>query len=192
MKYESQKEYVLNLNGLIRSLPIIEIEKEKLWIASFVMLGDTKLNKHCAEQFSKILPNNLDYLVTLEAKSIPLVQSICEIINLDYIVLRKSIKSYMKNPLVTNLKSITTNETQKIVIDDIDVKKLNGKNVGLIDDVISTGGSYRAMLDILSKTNCKINFAGAVLREGNFDLSRIEKKIGIKINYLANIPIFEL
>ena len=65
---------------------------------------------------------------------------------------------------------------QEMVIDRRDADKIKAKRVYLIDDVVSTGGSYRAMSRLVKKVGADVGFAGAVLREGNFDLSDIETK----------------
>lgn len=191
MKYQNQKEYSLHVVGLTRKLPIIEIEKNKLWIASFVMLGDTELNYRCAKQLSTRIASDIDYLVVPEAKAIPLTQSIGQILNKDYIVLRKGIKSYMKDCTEVKVKSITTSNNQLMVLNGSDAEKIKGKLVCIIDDVVSTGESFRSMLDLMSKAGAKIGFAATVLREGKFDISDIEKRIGMNIFYLSELPIFE-
>jgi len=125
MQYTCQKEYLLYVAGLERTLPIIRIE-DNLWIASFVMLGDTQLNNHCAGELVRRLgeegyDTDVRYLITPEAKSIPLAQVMSDLFVVDYVVLRKGVKSYMEKPLTTEVKSITTAEVQKLVMDGRDV-----------------------------------------------------------------------
>ena len=64
--------YELNVAGVTRQLPIIPISPE-LAIASFVILGDCELVTAAAPLLAEKLPK-VDYLVTAEAKGIPLVQ----------------------------------------------------------------------------------------------------------------------
>jgi len=193
MKYNNEKTYNLKLAGLTREIPIVKIG-ENLWIASFVMLGDTELNYRCAREIVRRFPEDFDYVITPEAKAIPLAQSICQLCEMDgkfkdYLVLRKSVKGYMKNPIIVEVKSITTTSKQIMVLEERAVEKIKGKRVCLIDDVISTGGSYRAMIELVKKAGADIVFAGAVLREGDFDISDIENSVG-RISYLENLPVF--
>ena len=199
MRYKGQTHYEIKVAGLKRILPIIEINPGKLWIASFVMLGAkgaTELNNECARALIERFPSkDFDYLVVPEAKALPLAQSICQLLTeqghpKDYIVLRKGIKSYMRNPQEVEVQSITTHGMQKMVIDGADADRIKGADVYLVDDVISTGGSYRSMIDLVQKVGANIKFAGAVLREGDFDLSDIEKRIQREIVYLENLPVF--
>jgi len=192
MKYSGQKDYTLEIGTLTRTLPIVEIEKGKLWIASFVMLGDTELNSYCAKMLAPRVNEEFDYLLVPEAKAIPLAQCICQSFSnpRDYVVLRKSKKSYMLEPRVTEVKSITTPLPQIMVLDGRDAVKITNKKVMLLDDVVSTGGTYSAMARLAKAEKAEITGACAVLKEGNFDISKIEKEIGVKIFHLQTLPIF--
>ena len=105
------KTYTLNIAGLKRELPIIKLSYD-LSIASFVILGDTEIVRKTAPMIAKKLPD-VDFIVTAEAKGIPLAYEISRILNLnEYIVARKSIKAYMEAPIEVDVDSITTNGSQ--------------------------------------------------------------------------------
>lgn len=176
------KYYSLEVANTKRDLPIIEIS-EKLSIASFVILGDTELVVKASLELAKKLPK-VDYLVTAEAKGIPLVQELSRILNLDrYIVARKSIKAYMENPVIHKVNSITTSEEQMLCLDEVDGNLIKGKNVALIDDVISTGKSLEALEKLVTSLGGKILAKAAILAEG--DASQREDII-----FLESLPIF--
>lgn len=68
-------------------------------IASFVLLGDSQLVIKAASALKPQLPE-VDYLITAEAKGIPLVQELARLLGMDrYFVARKSIKPYMGQSL---------------------------------------------------------------------------------------------
>ena len=84
------KTYEINIAGLVRELPVVQVA-DNLAIASFVLLGDAQLCIKAAEVLKDRLPE-CDYLITAEAKGIPLVQELARIMNMDrYFVARKSI-----------------------------------------------------------------------------------------------------
>ena len=108
--------YELNVAGVTRQLPIIPISPE-LAIASFVILGDCELVTAAAPLLAQKLPK-VDYLVTAEAKGIPLVHEVSRLLGLPYyIVARKSVKPYMAEPLVDEVVSITTQKAQTLCLD---------------------------------------------------------------------------
>ena len=73
-----KKHYELKVAGLTRKLPIIQVADD-LAIASFVLLGDAEMTTVAASEIAKRLPENIDFLVTAEAKGIPLLQELARI-----------------------------------------------------------------------------------------------------------------
>jgi adenine phosphoribosyltransferase len=176
--------YELKICGLTRSLKKVKVAPN-LAIASFVMLGDTQMIEKCADAlFEKMsVISEIDMLVCPEAKGIPLTHALAVRLGIDYVVARKSVKGYMENPITSEVKSITTNEKQIIVIDDTDAAKLEGKRVCVVDDVVSTGGSLRSLEDVLAKTGCSvISKAAVLLEEGGYS--------GEDLIYLQKLPVF--
>ena len=160
------KTYTLHVAGLTRELPIIKLSYD-LSIASFVILGDTEIVKKTAPMIAKKLPE-VDFVVTAEAKGIPLAYEISKILNLnEYIVARKSIKAYMEEPIEVEVNSITTTNSQKLYLNNQDGNKIKGKRVALIDDVISTGQSLKALERLVEKAGANVVAKAAILAEGD-------------------------
>ena len=160
------KTYTLNVAGLTRELPIIKLSYD-LSIASFVILGDTEIVRKTAPIIAKKLPE-VDFIVTAEAKGIPLAYEISRVLNLnEYVVARKSIKAYMEEPIEVEINSITTTNSQKLYLNNQDAKKIKGKRVALVDDVISTGQSLKALERLVEKAGGKVLAKAAILAEGD-------------------------
>ena len=160
------KTYTLHVAGLTRELPIIKLSYD-LSIASFVILGDTEIVRKTAPIIAKKLPE-VDFIVTAEAKGIPLAYEISRILNLnEYVVARKSIKAYMEEPIEVEVNSITTTNSQKLYLNNQDAKKIKGKRVALVDDVISTGQSLKALERLVEKAGGKVLAKAAILAEGD-------------------------
>ena len=160
------KTYTLHVAGLTRELPIIKLSYD-LSIASFVILGDTEIVRKTAPIIAKKLPE-VDFIVTAEAKGIPLAYEISKILNLnEYIVARKSIKAYMEEPIEVEINSITTTNSQKLYLNNQDAKKIKGKRIALVDDVISTGQSLKALERLVEKAGGKVLAKAAILAEGD-------------------------
>ena len=160
------KTYTLNVAGLTRELPIIKLSYD-LSIASFVILGDTEIVRKTAPIIAKKLPE-VDFIVTAEAKGIPLAYEISRVLNLnEYVVARKSVKAYMEEPIEVEVNSITTTNSQKLYLNNQDAKKIKGKRVALVDDVISTGQSLKALERLVGKAGGKVLAKAAILAEGD-------------------------
>ncbi|MEK5442625.1 phosphoribosyltransferase family protein [Fredinandcohnia sp. FSL W7-1320] len=174
--------YQLTVAGIKRELPIIPISDE-LSIASFVILGDTEIVSATAPLLAEKL-TDVDYLVTAEAKGIPLVYELSKQLNMkNYIVARKSVKPYMEEPLVNQVVSITTQKEQLLCLDGKDAELLKGKRVALIDDVISTGESIKALEELVAKAGGNVVAKAAILAEGD----AADRK---DILFLEKLPIF--
>lgn len=176
------KSYTLKVAGITRELPRMAISKE-LEIASFVILGDTELVCQVAPEIVKRLPP-LDVIITAEAKGIPLVFEVSRLMNMNYIIARKSIKPYMKDPITVAVHSITTQKEQVLCLDGKDANVICGKRVAIIDDVISTGESIQAVERLVEKAGGKVVAKAAILAEG--DAADREDII-----FLEKLPLFK-
>ena len=160
------KTYTLNVAGLTRELPIIKLSYD-LSIASFVILGDTEIVRKTAPIIAKKLPE-VDFIVTAEAKGIPLAYEISRVLNLnEYVVARKSVKAYMEESIEVEVNSITTTNSQKLYLNNQDAKKIKGERIALVDDVISTGQSLKALERLVEKAGGKVLAKAAILAEGD-------------------------
>ena len=72
----SQKYYSMKIAGLDRNLPLCPLN-DKLMIGAFVIFGDPELTTACAKELLKKAPE-YDYLISAEAKGIPLVHDLPE------------------------------------------------------------------------------------------------------------------
>lgn len=159
--------YEITVAGVKRQLPVVPIS-ENLSIAAFVIFGDTEIVEPCARELARRLPPEVDYLITAEAKSIPLIYEMAKVMKMPkYIIARKSVKGYMVNPIVTKVRSITTDKEQLLCVDEDDIKLLRGAKVAIVDDVISTGGSIAAVEHLVTEAGGTVVARAAILAEGD-------------------------
>ena len=82
-------------------------------------------------------------------------------------VARKGVKVYTINPIEVEVNSITTKGSQKLYLGQDDVDRLKNKKVLIVDDVISTGESLKALETLVEKAGGNIVGQAAVLAEGD-------------------------
>ena len=174
--------YTLKVAGLTRELPICPVN-EHLDIAGFVMFTDVELTVACATELVKKVPEH-DVILTAEAKGIPLAYEMARQMNERYVVARKGLKLYMKDPIKVDVKSITTMHMQTLYIDKFDRDLLAGKRVLIVDDVISTGESLAALVELAKQAGGHIAGIATVLAEG--DAAKRDDII-----FLEELPLFE-
>ncbi len=174
--------YKMTIAGLERELPICRVTDE-LYIGAFVIFGDAPLTVACAKELLKIAPA-YDYLITAEAKGIPLAHEMARQRGDDcYFVARKHPKLYMTSVFDVAVRSITTDAEQHLYLDGVDAEKMKGKRILLVDDVISTGESIKAVEALVREAGGEIVGKLCILAEG-------EAQNRPDIRYLEKLPVF--
>lgn len=176
-----KKTYHINIAGLERELPLCPVN-DKLDIAAFVIFGDVEMTIHAATKLLEKVPA-FDYIITPEAKSIPLAYEMARQSGKQYFVARKKAKLYMHDPVSVHVRSITTDVLQTLILDSNEGEKLRGNRVLIVDDVISTGESLAAVVALCEKFEANIVAQAAILAEG--DAARRED-----ILFLEELPLF--
>ena len=174
--------HTMTIAGLERHLPICRVTDE-LYIAGFVIFGDPELTVACARDLLKLAPE-YDYIITAEAKGIPLAHEMArQAGNEKYILARKGPKLYMRDIFGVDVKSITTAKEQHLYLDGADAELMKGKKILIVDDVISTGESLSALEALVEKAGGIVCGGMAILAEGDAQ-SRDD------LIYLEKLPLF--
>jgi len=111
----------------------------------------------------------------------PLVYEMSALMGLPYLVLRKNYKSYMGDAISATTKSVTTGSEQTLYLDEKERALIDGQNVILVDDVISTGSTLQGMENVMAAANGTVTEISAVFTEGNADWSHVVA--------LGNLPV---
>ncbi|MBR3815704.1 MAG: adenine phosphoribosyltransferase [Clostridia bacterium] len=157
--------YKMKIAGLERELPICKVN-DKLDIAGFIIFGDVEITVASAAELIKKCPE-FDFIVTPEAKSIPLAYEMSRQSGKPYFVCRKGPKLYMKEPVYVNVRSITTDKVQTLYLDALEGEQLRNKRVIILDDVISTGESLNAVNKLVEQFDANVVAQAAILAEGD-------------------------
>lgn len=189
--YEGQEYHELEICGLRRKLPIVQV-RENFWIASnagLVFGCDVEFTERVSEELaSRIRRYGAECLLVPEAKGIPLAYETSKRLTHDsYAVARKSTKPYMRDYIMEEFESITTKGTQKLVLDEINMERVKGKKICLIDDVITTGGSMRALEKLVDRAGGKVVCKAVVWLEGQ---TGEEFKNEAGVIYLDYLPVW--
>ncbi len=178
-----QKTYTVNIAGVNRDLPLCPVNEE-LYIGAFVMFGDVEVTVAAAKALLEKAPEH-DVMITAESKGIPLLYEMArQSGEKNYIVARKGPKLYMQDIHTTYVNSITTEARQMLCIGGQDSESMKGKRVLIIDDVISTGESLKALEKLINEVGGIVVGRMCVLAEGDA-ISRDD------ITYLAPLPLFD-
>ena len=175
--------YPMTIAGIKRELPLCKVADD-FYIGAFIMFGDAEITVACAKELLARAPKEYDYLLTAEAKSIPLIHEMARQSGAsEYFVARKGMKVYLTNPLHVTVRSITTQRDQELYLSGEDAAKMKGKKILIVDDVISTGESLHALEELVKQAGGEVAGRMAVLAEGD-----AQKRDDIV--YLEKLPVF--
>ena len=176
--------YPMTIAGLQRELPLCKVSDE-LYIGAFIIFGDAELTVACAKELLEKIPaDSYDYMLTAEAKSIPLIHEMARQSGAKkYFIARKGSKVYMPDPIHVSVRSITTLRQQDLFLGSDDCALIKGKRILIVDDVISTGESLHALEELVKTAGGTVAGRVAILAEGDA-LARED------ITYLAPLPVF--
>ena len=174
--------YHMTIAGLERDLPVCKVS-DSLYIGAFVIFGDQELTVAAARELLKKAPP-YDYLITAEAKGIPLVHEMARQ-NGDkkYMLARKGPKLYMTGVFDVAVHSITTAKEQHLYLDTADAALMAGQPVLIVDEVSCRGESLSDLEALEEKAGGNIVGRMAILAEG--DAQNRED-----ILYLEKLPLF--
>ena len=175
--------HTMTIAGCERNLPLCKLNDE-LQIGAFVIIGDQELTVACARDLLKLAPE-YDYLISAEAKGIPLAHEMARQHGDEkYMIARKGVKLYMTGVFKAEVRSITTDAQQTLYLDIEDAKRMQGKRILIVDDVISTGESLHALEELVRQAGGEIVGKLAILAEG--DAAKRDD-----IRFLEVLPLFD-
>ena len=172
----------MKIAGLDRKLPLCPLN-ESLQIGAFVIFGDAELTVACADELLKKAPE-FDYIITAEAKGIPLAHEMSRQSGKKYFVARKKPKLYMTGVFDVIVNSITTEGEQHLYLDTAEAEQMKSKKILIVDDVISLGESLKAVQTLVNKAEGIIAANMTILAEG--DAANRDDII-----YLERLPLFD-
>lgn len=174
--------YPIEIAGLKRQLPLCPLN-DKLQIGAFVIFGDAELTVACAEALLKKVPD-FDYIITAESKGIPLAHEMSRQSGKKYFVARKKKKLYMTGVFDVIVNSITTEGEQHLYLDTAEAAEMKGKKVLIVDDVVSTGESLKAVQKLIEAAEAEVVCNATILAEG-------DAQQRADIVYLEPLPLFD-
>ena len=166
---------------------------DRLSIALYDPMTDFRLYQQSVDalfrMIIKAVGSKFDIIMASEAKGIPLAFGVAERMaryrysrSVQVAICRKSLKPYFKHVVSAKVNTVTTEGEQFIYLADAH-QRLAGKRVVIVDDVVSTGSSLKAMKHLISQSSGSFVLAASVLAE--------DKGTEIEgLHYLDSIPVF--
>ena len=125
----------------------------------------------------------IDKIVTIEAMGIPLATTLSLNMNIPFTIIRKRKYDF---PDEVSVEQATGYSNSKLYINGL--KK--GDKIVIVDDVLSTGGTLRAVLTALKKMGVVIKGVFIAVNKGNV-AKEIMDESNVSITTLVNIDVID-
>ena len=110
---------------------------------------------------------DFDVILTVETKGVPLAYEMARQSGKSYITARKTIKRCMTDAIEVSVESVTTGEKQKLCLDKEDAEAIKGRKVLIVDNIIGTGESLKALEALVEKAGGILSAKAVVLAESD-------------------------
>ncbi len=188
---KAQATYRATVGSQQIDLPLIEVA-EGLSIALLISVDHGIRFAELAgkELAAALQPFDIEVVASVATMGIPLAIEVTRALNLDdYAILHKTPKIHLADAIAERVRSITTSADQHLLFDRARVAAVEGKRVAVVDDVISTGGSSKAALNLIRRVGGIPVVFGALLTEGGLWKKALGEDAAM-VTTLGSIPLF--
>ncbi|DAC73216.1 MAG TPA: adenine phosphoribosyltransferase [Thermoplasmata archaeon] len=179
----------------------LELLKKSLYEAPIVKKGDydyvihpitdgvpyitPELLKEVSDEMKKHINKcgKFDRIVTMEAMGIPLASALSLDLGVPFTIIRK--RQYGL-PGEVSVEQVTGYSKSKMYINGL--KK--GDTIVIVDDVLSTGGTLRAVLSVFKKMNVNVKCVYIAINKGSH-LQEISKEFSVPITSIITIDVVD-
>lgn len=158
----SNEEIEETLNNICEKLT----DKNRIIPGGFLFMADIIYNPDYVRTMGKIFASryiheNLDYVVTVETKGIPLALMTANALNIPLVIIRNDNKVTEGATVSMNYVSGSTGKIQTMYVSKRAIK--SGANILIIDDFMKAGGTVRGVVDLMQEFDANIKGIGVMI-----------------------------
>ncbi|MGH9046688.1 MAG: phosphoribosyltransferase family protein [Acidimicrobiales bacterium] len=186
-----QGTYKVRLGSQELEIPLVAIADD-LTIALLISvdLGVAFARTAGRELAEKLAPYDPEIVVSVATMGIPIAIEVTGALGFDdYVILHKTPKIHLSDAIAEPVRSITTATAQRLLFDRARLDAVVGRRVAVVDDVISTGGSTKAALNLMRRVGAEPVVVGAVVTEGAQWRSYLGEDAAL-VASLGSMPLF--
>ncbi len=167
--------YRVTIGSQETDLPIVELgQGERMALMITVDMGVGFMARAGQDLAALLRDLQPDVIAAPATLGIPLALEVSRALgHEDYVVLQKSRKWYLRDSPRLDVNSITTQDTQTLILDKSRIPLVRGKRVVVVDDVLSTGASVATSVELLEQVGAEVVGIGAMLTESDLWVERL-------------------
>lgn len=172
-------------------LPLIQVA-DNITIALLICVDHgVRFAEKAGQELAELLePHDIEVVASVATMGIPLAIEVTRALGLDdYAILHKTPKIHLADAVSEPVRSITTDADQRLLFDRARRGAVAGKRVAIVDDVVSTGSSSKAALNLVRRVGGNPVVFGTLLTEGGLWRQTLAGDAG-KVVSLGSIPLF--
>lgn len=140
--------------------------KERVIPGGFLYLTDILYNPSYVYRIGSIfaeyfLGNNIDYVITVETKGIPIAMMTAHALNVPLVIVRNENRVTEGSTLSINYVSGTTGKLMTMYAPKRSIEK--GSNVLIIDDFMKGGGTAKGLVDLVKEFDSNVKGIGVLI-----------------------------
>lgn len=183
--------YEARVGTQVRALPVVPIGTDLAIALMITVDHGVKFIERAGTELAALLqPFDVECIVSVATMGIPVAMEVSRSLGLDdYMILQKTPKIHLADAIDAPVRSITTATNQRLLLDRERQAVVKGKRVAIVDDVISTGASISAAMQLLRSVGATPVAVGTLLAEASAwrDLLGGDARL---VQSLGKIPLF--
>jgi adenine phosphoribosyltransferase len=142
---------------------------------------DPDVLREITDRMLEIGDFDCDLILAPEAMALPFASIVSLETNVPYAIIRK--RSYGFDDEIRIDKS-TGYATSSMYINDINP----GERIAIIDDVVSTGGTLKSIVDAIRARGCEVTELIVAVNK-SADVEKVSERLGIRIKYVIGLDV---
>ena len=175
INYDEKKQFANELCEILS-------DKERIVPGNFIFMTDIMYNPEIISKAGKILAtlfreNEVDYIVTVETKGIPLAYEVARNLGVQLVIARRENKITEGSTLTINYVSGSSGRIQQMSLSKKSLK-LKSKCI-FIDDFMKCGGTAKGIKDLLKEFDCELTGIGVLVDNVTSDKKLIDNYVSV-------------
>lgn len=168
----------VTVGPVTRQLPTLQAGKaERVPLVEFI--GDSEFTNAAAQEMLALIPEGTEILLTVVTNALPLTHELSDRSGLPYVCARKKRRTYMQDPIIQDVPSMTLGVHETLWLDGPHAERLRGKKVAIVQDVVASGGTAQALTRFVERMGGTVSGYLAAFKRGKTDLP---------LKYLQELP----
>ncbi|MBU5676488.1 pur operon repressor [Alkaliphilus sp. MSJ-5] len=141
-------------------------DKDRILPGGFLYMIDVLYSPHIIHSVGEVFASqfdykDVDYIVTVETKGIPIALMVAKAMNLPLIILRRENKVTEGSTVSINYVSGSSGKIQRMSLSRRAIKP--GSKVIIIDDFMKAGGTAKGMIDMMKEFDAEVVGTGVLI-----------------------------